>query len=463
MKRRTCSPEILRRIISGPRLTLAILGVSIASVYLIVLGTPGDLSAQSTDQPAGVADATDASEPSSESAVNSDAEFYESLTKRLKDDPSFKADFDRILKEYEQAKVELQDAMSKQRATYLRYQNGAAATPDELFQYRKERRAAEIAMNKLFVAALSWMRISGNPEAIQYVLTMVENHERNDIYDGETLLAAVDFINGGRSELYFYLSAFRSAVVVGDTEVAESIFKRVKDDLFTDADKRLFYDLKQIKSDFEAETKRYAQDASDDLPRVKFETTAGDFTVELFLKDAPSTVSNFIGLVEQGFYDGLDFIQVVDHMLALTGDPSSTGTGNSGNFLVDENQGDSAKRHALRGSLVMAKIPIDKGKFLPNSGSSQFAILYLPSPNVVKYQTIFGRVIEGMDVVGRLQRVDPNDKKSKEKVEIPPDRILTGTVIRRPEKLPKPNYVFESKPAAKSQNPAQAVTSSPTE
>jgi hypothetical protein len=100
---------------------------------------------------------------------------------------------------------------------------------------------------------------------------------------------------------------------------------------------------------------------------------------------------------------------------------------------------------------------------VPNSGSSQFAILYLPSPNVCETQTIFGRVIEGMDVVGRLQRVDPNEKKSKEKVEIPPDRILTATVIRRPEKLPKPNYVYESKPAAKSQSPTKKEKSTPTE
>jgi cyclophilin family peptidyl-prolyl cis-trans isomerase len=401
--------------------------------------------------------------PGSDAATNPDVEFYESLKKQLKEDPEFKADFDRIMKEYEQAKVELQEAISKQRATYLRYQNGDATSPGDLVQYRKERRATEIAMDKLYIAALSWMRISGNQDAIQYVLTMIGNREQNDIYDGETLLGAVDFINGGRNELYFYLAAFRSAVVVGDTEVAESIFKRIDPDLFTDADKRISHDLKRIQSDYEAETKRYAEDAKHDLPRVKFETTAGDFTVELFLKDAPSTVSNFIGLVEQGFYDGLDFIQVVDHMLALTGDPSSTGTGNSGNFLVDENQGEDIKRHALRGSLVMAKIPMEKGKFIPNSASSQFAILYLPAPYVPQSQTVFGRVIEGMDVVSRLQRVDPNEKKSKDKVEIPPDRILTATVIRRPEILPQPKYVYESKPTTGLQKQTQPAKSPPSE
>jgi peptidylprolyl isomerase len=168
--------------------------------------------------------------------------------------------------------------------------------------------------------------------------------------------------------------------------------------------------------------------------------------LELFLDQAPSTVSNFIRLVEERFYDELDFYQVIDHLLALTGDRSGDGTGNSGKFLVDEHEREDA-RNAFRGSLVMAKIPIgETGKFVPNSASSQFAIFYLPVVAVPESQTVFGRVIEGMDVISRLRRVDPHKEKKKGEIVLPPDRVIEATVIRRPETLPEPEYVDFGRP-----------------
>jgi peptidylprolyl isomerase len=153
-------------------------------------------------------------------------------------------------------------------------------------------------------------------------------------------------------------------------------------------------------------------------------------------------VSHFIRLVEDGFYNGLDFFQVIDHLLALTGDPGGTGTGNCGQFLRDEH-GRPGARKGLRGSLVMAKIPMpdDSGNFIPNSASSQFAILLLPILTASEQQTIFGTVIEGMDVVSRLRRVDPHKEKKKGAIVYPPDSIIEAKVIRRPEILPEPEYV----------------------
>ena len=90
----------------------------------------------------------------------------------------------------------------------------------------------------------------------------------------------------------------------------------------------------------------------------------------------------------------------------------------------------------------MAKLPIgDSGKFVPNSASSQFAILLLPITNVSEEQTIFGRVIEGMDAISRLRRVDPSKKKEKGAIVQPPDMIIEATVVRRPETLPEPEYL----------------------
>ncbi len=185
-----------------------------------------------------------------------------------------------------------------------------------------------------------------------------------------------------------------------------------------------------------------AQEETDDrLPRVKLETTQGDVVVELFLDQAPTTVANFIRLVEEGFYDELDFYQVIDHVLALTGDPNGDGSGNSGKFIKDEHDREDS-RHAFRGSLLMAKIPEEaSGEFVPNSASSQFSILLLPIASASDQQTVFGRVMEGMDVVSRLRRVDPNKEKEKDEIVLPADRIIEATVIRRPETLPEPEYV----------------------
>ena len=89
----------------------------------------------------------------------------------------------------------------------------------------------------------------------------------------------------------------------------------------------------------------------------------------------------------------------------------------------------------------MAKIPIGDGKFIENSASSQFAILYLPILSISDTQSVIGRVIEGMDVVSRLRRVDPTKKKEKNEVQLPSDAILSTEIVRPGKDLPEPVYV----------------------
>ena len=145
-------------------------------------------------------------------------------------------------------------------------------------------------------------------------------------------------------------------------------------------------------------------------------------------------------LVESGFYDGMDWSVVTEHVLALTGDNSGDGRGNASQFLVDEHERENA-RHALRGSVIMAKIPVGKGEFIPNSASSQFAIAFLPLATASKSQSIIGRVLEGMDVVSRLRRVDPTKEKKKGEVVLPPDSIIETEIVRAATDLPEPVYV----------------------
>lgn len=163
---------------------------------------------------------------------------------------------------------------------------------------------------------------------------------------------------------------------------------------------------------------RQAEAAANDLPRVKLTTTKGDITVELFENEAPETVGNFISLVKQGFYDGLTFHRVIGGFMAQAGCPVGDGSGGPGYTIYDESQKPEARMH-FRGSLSMAKTAA------PNSGGSQFFLCFRPVAHLNKQHTVFGRVIEGMDVLEKLQRRDPDEQNLPE-----PDRILKAVVLR---------------------------------
>ena len=174
--------------------------------------------------------------------------------------------------------------------------------------------------------------------------------------------------------------------------------------------------------------RRATEQAADDLPRVLLETTAGNITVELFEDDAPNTVNNFVSLVEAGFYDGLDFHQIDPTFACQTGCPEGDGTGNAGYRIACECNQPTTRPH-FTGSLSMALSG-------PNTGSSQFRIAKQPLPRLAGQTTVFGRVIEGMPFVYRMDIEDPIQRS-----QAPANRILKATVIRKrnhpyvPEKI----------------------------
>ncbi len=167
----------------------------------------------------------------------------------------------------------------------------------------------------------------------------------------------------------------------------------------------------------ELETRKKEAEA-DDLPRVKLTTNKGDIVVELFENEAPETVGNFVSLVKKGFYNGLTFHRVISGFMAQGGCPEGDGTGGPGYSIYDECDAPGARKH-FRGVLSMAKTNA------PNSGGSQFFITFRPCPQLDGKHTVFGRVIEGMDVVDSLQRRDPETKNPPE-----PDKIIKAEVLR---------------------------------
>jgi cyclophilin family peptidyl-prolyl cis-trans isomerase len=155
----------------------------------------------------------------------------------------------------------------------------------------------------------------------------------------------------------------------------------------------------------------------DDLPRVKLTTTAGDIVLELFENEAPDTVGNFISLVESDFYNNVKFHRVLPHFMAQTGDPKGDGTGGPGYNIYDETDNPNHRRH-FRGSLSMAK-----GQF-KDTGGSQFFLCFTPRENLDGLHTVFGRVIEGMDVLAKIHRVDPEKPSGVEKTVLEKAEVL---------------------------------------
>lgn len=354
----------------------------------------------------------------------------------------YQEEFDRRVAVFQSARDKLEAAILKQRETYIRYVNREHRTPAVKRAFREGQQQVRVLLDETYDAALDTIRMGMlHQEAATFLITMIEHRFNHDIYDLSTLEGAGRLADGGSQLLYVFQCGARSAVVSGKFDTARQMFEAIDDERMADVDQSLEMFLEEHRDNYEAEMAVREQEAQQDrLPRVLLRTTQGDVVLELFIDQAPSTVANFIKLVEQGFYDDLSFYQVIDNILALTGDAAGDGSGNSGQFLLDEHERPDARK-ALRGSLVMAKLPMgDTGNFIPNSASSQFAILFLPMISISEQQTVFGRVVEGMNVICRLRRVDPN-KEKKGKIELPPDRIIEATVIRRPDQLPEIKYL----------------------
>lgn len=138
-------------------------------------------------------------------------------------------------------------------------------------------------------------------------------------------------------------------------------------------------------------------------PVAIFVTNKGDFTVKLFKDLAPITVDNFVTLSNKGFYDGLVFHRVIAGFMIQGGDPKGNGTGGPGYTIKDEFSPEL--KHNKKGILSMANAG-------PDTGGSQFFITLEATPWLDNKHTVFGEVIEGMEVVEAIGKVqtDRNDR-----------------------------------------------------
>ncbi len=129
-------------------------------------------------------------------------------------------------------------------------------------------------------------------------------------------------------------------------------------------------------------------------------TSEGEITIELFDADAPKTVQNFKDLANKGFYDGLTFHRIIKDFMIQGGCPQGTGTGGPGYTFEDEFN----DHKVVRGALAMA----NSG---PNTNGSQFFIVTTAAaPWLDGKHTVFGEIVEGMDVVDKLEGL-PTDSR----------------------------------------------------
>ncbi|MCM8795044.1 MAG: peptidylprolyl isomerase [Candidatus Omnitrophica bacterium] len=137
------------------------------------------------------------------------------------------------------------------------------------------------------------------------------------------------------------------------------------------------------------------------------ETTKGKIVLELYPDKAPKTVANFAKLAKEGFYNGIIFHRVIPNFMVQTGDPTGTGRGGPGYTFEDEFH--PALKHDAPGVLSMANAG-------PNTNGSQFFITLAPTPWLDGKHSVFGRVIEGQQVVEAIAAVprDGNDRPRQE-------------------------------------------------
>ena len=147
--------------------------------------------------------------------------------------------------------------------------------------------------------------------------------------------------------------------------------------------------------------------------KAHMETDKGTMVIELFAEKTPKTVNNFVFLSREGFYDGIIFHRVIGNFMVQGGDPTGTGRGGPGYKFGDEF--DSSLKHDKKGILSMANAG-------PGTNGSQFFITHGPTPHLNGKHTVFGQVVEGLDVLMSIPERDPGN------VNAPAVKIIRVTI-----------------------------------
>ena len=363
-------------------------------------------------------------------AQDADAETAEDVSAAADDKSELQAQFDAV---FEQWKKVLGDMRMLRAESEL-------AEDAELSQMQAEYdaliRKGEDLIPQLRDAAIAIFRAAPNEnrQISSWLTTIVSDYVTGDRYE-EALPAVQALVDGASENPEIYNNAGIIAFVMNDYDAAGEYFeKAAAAGVLTGQSQQMMSELENYRRFWERE-KRLRDEADaltgdERLPRVKIETNQGSIVVELFEDEAPETVANFIHLVESGFYDGLTFHRVLPGFMAQGGCPEGDGRGGPGYQIYCECENPGHRKH-FRGSLSMAHAGRD-------TGGSQFFLTFTQAPQLNGDHTVFGRVVEGMDVLAKIRRRDP-DKPAE--LALIPDKMLKVEVLNKRDHVYEPNKV----------------------
>lgn len=334
---------------------------------------------------------------------------------------------------FEQTFAEWKESLKELQAIQVRYQDARndAAAAEAAEAWEKQLAQCEQMLTDVRKTAIEAFREAPNEDETltQLLLEMLADDAAADRYEQAYPIAKALAEQRGAANADLLSMVGEVCFCVNDFDGAADAFSRVQQQGGSLSDRAATYAslIDEYKQYWKEEQEARKRDAESNLPRVSLKTNRGEIVLELFENEAPGTVGNFISLVEKKFYDGLTFHRVLEHFMAQGGCPQGTGTGGPGYEIYCECYQDNHRKH-FRGSISMAHAGRD-------TGGSQFFLTFVPTHHLNGKHTVFGRVIDGIEVLGKLKRREPNAKTA-------PDRIIEARVIRKDEnKKYEPNRV----------------------
>lgn len=344
--------------------------------------------------------------------------------------------------EFKKATADLRDLIKRLVELELRFHN--SETADQENRYRREwydqREKAFDLHRAMLRAGLAEFQAApdSNSDLAKFLFATLKRNVEGDVIEG--MLPIAKALSDAKYPAPEITGLYAMCCLAeNEFEAAREPIERLLQTKNAPAELVAVYEqLDEMESAWQRELSLRNRDAGGDpLPQAKVVTTKGTFVIELFENDAPQAVANFISLAEKGFYNYNQFFLVISNARAQAGCPKADGTGGPGYFIPRESE-EHTRRSIFRGSVGLALLPD-----LPDSGGSQFMIAFMPSPELEKHSTVFGRVISGMPNVARLDRVDPNAKKKKDDPNQPPEPPAVPDEIISVEISGKRNHPYE--------------------
>jgi cyclophilin family peptidyl-prolyl cis-trans isomerase len=342
------------------------------------------------------------------------------------DDPAV-TEFDKVFGQWKELLAKLQDLRAKYIATPRK---GGLRAPIKM-EYDELVKQGDTLEPKIIKAAEAAFAAVGNdrPEIGKFLASQLKYYVEHDNYEPAVPIARALIDNQYSNPRAYDYGGLAAYMTEGFDDAATWLKEGDKQNLLGPLSKQSLVHIDQAREKWDEEAAiREKEKQADDLPRVLLKTSQGDITVELFENEAPNTVANFISLIEKKFYDGVTFHRVIPHFMAQGGDPEGTGSGGPGYNIPDETDNPKYRRH-FRGSLSMA----NTGQ--PNTGGSQFFLCFVPTDHLDGKHTVFGRVIDGIDVLARIKRTEAEPDKQDQNFVAPSpkelDRIVEATVVRK--------------------------------